>query len=123
MEINKELAKQFLDLLTGTKEFILTQAPEVIQQLLHYKTIMYIYGMVIYAIVWILGLGIIPYFGSKKNRKDYGWDSDTWSWFGFSWAITLTISIPLFVEIIPDFILINTAPKVYLIEYLTKLIK
>lgn len=123
MNISEKLAIEFLNILQSTKNFTITQAPEIIQQLLIYKFWIFLFSIIIFIFIWIIGFFIIPWFLTKKNRKEYGWDADTWCPFLVSWVITFVISIPCLFNIIPNFIMINVAPKIYLIEYFSSLIK
>jgi len=123
IEINKQLAGELLNILVSTKNFVIAQAPDIVQQVLNYSWWMYFSWIIVYAFLWFVGFFLIPFVITKKNRKEYGWDGDTWGPVRRAWLFTLTLSVPLFVDVIPSFIKINVAPKIFLIEYFSRLLR
>ena len=129
-ETDKQLAeilKKGLETAEKTGNFIVEQAPDLIRQLLIWKTVEY-------SVYVILGISLIIYFyrWAKKVSKEMKENEDDFEdYFMDSFAnILITIGqlsllitgIILIAENLQDLIQIVFAPKIYLIEYSAKLL-
>ena len=129
-ETDKQLAeilKKGLETAEKTGNFIGEQAPDLIRQLLIWKTVEY-------SVYVILGISLIIYFyrWTKKVSKEMKENEDDFEdYFMDSFAnILITIGqlsllitgIILIAENLQDLIQIVFAPKIYLIEYSAKLL-
>ena len=129
-ETDKQLAeilKKGLETAEKTGNFIVEQAPDLIRQLLIWKTVEY-------SVYVILGISLIIYFyrWAKKVSKEMKENEDDFEdYFMYSFAnILITIGqlsllitgIILIAENLQDLIQIVFAPKIYLIEYSAKLL-
>ena len=129
-ETDKQLAeilKKGLETAEKTGNFIVEQAPDLIRQLLIWKTVEY-------SVYVILGISLIIYFyrWTKKVSKEMKENEEDFEdYFMYSFAnILITIGqlsllitgIILIAENLQDLIQIVFAPKIYLIEYSAKLL-
>ena len=129
-ETDKQLAeilKKGLETAEKTGNFIVEQAPDLIRQLLIWKTVEY-------SVYVILGISLIIYFYRwtkkvSKEMKENEYDFEDYFMDSFA-NILITIGqlsllitgIILIVENLQDLIQIVFAPKIYLIEYSAKLL-
>jgi uncharacterized membrane protein YuzA (DUF378 family) len=129
-ETDKQLAeilKKGLETAEKTGNFIVEQAPDLIRQLLIWKTVEY-------SVYVILGISLIIYFyrWTKKVSKemkeneddfeDYFMDSFANILIAIGQLSLLIIGMILIAENLQDLIQIVFAPKIYLIEYSAKLL-
>ena len=129
-ETDKQLAeilKKGLETAEKTGNFIVEQAPDLIRQLLIWKTVEY-------SVYVILGIYLIIYFyrWTKKVSKemkeneddfeDYFMDSFANILIAIGQLSLLITGIILIAENLQDLIQIVFAPKIYLIEYSAKLL-
>ena len=129
-ETDKQLAeilKKGLETAEKTGNFIVEQAPDLIRQLLIWKTVEY-------SVYVILGISLIIYFYRwtkkvSKEMKENEYDFEDYFMDSFA-NILITIGqlsllitgIILITENLQDLIQIVFAPKIYLIEYSAKLL-
>ena len=121
-DISKELAEELLTTLQSTKEFVLEQAPDVVQQVLAWA-------------VWSSGLGIVAGLGLiagslylfKLAKRWYNEDKGSFKdsevipfVFGLVCAVWGVTAACLNVATLTKALV---APKLYLIEYLGGLVK
>ena len=122
-----EILKKGLETAEKTGNFIVEQAPDLIRQLLIWKTVEY-------SVYVILGISLIIYFYRwtkkvSKEMKENEYDFEDYFMDSFA-NILITIGqlsllitgIILIVENLRDLIQIVFAPKIYLIEYSAKLL-
>ena len=129
-ETDKQLAevlKKGLETAEKTGNFIVEQAPDLIRQLLIWKTVEY-------SVYVILGISLIIYFyrwikkvskEMKENEddfEDYFMDSFANILIAIGQLSLLIIGMILIAENLQDLIQIVFAPKIYLIEYSAKLL-
>ena len=129
-EMDKQLAeilKKGLETAEKTGNFIVEQAPDLIRQLLIWKTVEH-------SIYVIIGISLIIYFyrWTKKVAKemkekeddfeDYFMDSLANIFIAIGQISALIIGIALITENLHDLIQIVFAPKIYLIEYTSQLL-
>ena len=129
-ETDKQLAeilKKGLETAEKTGNFIVEQAPDLLRQLLIWKTVEY-------SVCVILGISLIIYFyrWTKKVSKemkeneydfeDYFMDSFANNLIAIGQLSLLIIGMILIAENLQDLIQIVFAPKIYLIEYSAKLL-
>ena len=103
------------------EEFIINQTPEAIQQLLMWHAV-YSLTVCVLSIMWIcfvvvVGIKIIKHI---TKAEDYTEDFFNWAISGTIWAAFL---IPGVLHLNLQWLQIWLAPKVWLIEYASKLIK
>ena len=115
-----EILKKGLEAAEKTGSFVVEQAPDLIQQLIVWKTCEYI-------LLILISVGLILSIKKWYNSaiKRYGDFIDSVEFVGFS--IYSIIVIPIFgIALFHSFfnlVQILLAPKIWLIEYITNLIK
>ena len=125
-ETDKQLAeilKKGLETAEKTGNFIVEQAPDLIRQLLIWKTVEY-------SVYVILGISLIIYFyrwtkkvsKEMKENEDYFMDSFANILIAIGQLSLLIIGMMLIAENLQDLIQIVFAPRIYLIEYSAKLL-
>lgn len=129
-ETDKQLAeilKKGLETAEKTGNFIVEQAPDLIRQLLIWKTVEY-------SVYVIIGISLIVYFyrwtkkvakkikENEDNFEDYFADSIANILIAIGQLTFLIIGMLLIAENLQDLIQIVFAPKIYLIEYSAKLL-
>ena len=129
-ETDKQLAeilKKGLETAEKTGNFIVEQAPDLIRQLLIWKTVEY-------SVYVILGISLIIYFyrWTKKVSKEMKENEDDFEdyfmgslaniFIAIGQLTFLIIGMMLIAENLQDLIQIVFAPKIYLIEYSAKLL-
>ena len=129
-ETDKQLAeilKKGLETAEKTGNFIVEQAPDLIRQLLIWKTVEY-------SVYVILGISLIIYFyrWTKKVSKEMKENEDDFEDYFMCSLVNIFIAIGqltfliigmmLIAENLQDLIQIVFAPKIYLIEYSAKLL-
>ena len=129
-ETDKQLAeilKKGLETAEKTGNFIVEQAPDLIRQLLIWKTVEY-------SIYVIMGISLIIYFHrwTKKVTKEMKEKKDNYEDYFMSSFLNLLIAVGqisfliigilLIAENIHSLIQIVFAPKIYLIEYTAQLL-
>lgn len=129
-ETDKQLAeilKKGLETAEKTGNFIVEQAPDLIKQLLIWKTVEY-------SIYVIMGISLIIYFyrWTKKVSKemkeneydfeDYFMDSVSSIFIAIGQMTILIVGVLLISENLHSLIQIVFAPKIYLIEYTANLL-
>lgn len=116
----ERLLKLITDSIAQGKDFVLEQAPDVVQQLIVYKRIEYTF----YTVLLMLIIGVVTYVSIKGFNACMS-KTDTESllmllmFAGFTYLITILILCGL----VPRLIIVYVAPKVFLLEYLASLIK
>lgn len=120
-ETDEQLAKilsKGLEAAIKSGNFIIEQAPDLIQQLITYKTVE--------SVIFLLISAIAMYFIGKIIYKDYKkaeyWD-DANPRIQFGGSVIFIVFIICFCSNLQDLIQIVFAPKIFLIEYASKLIK
>ena len=129
-ETDKQLAevlKKGLETAEKTGNFIVEQAPDLIRQLLIWKTVEY-------SVCVIIGISLIVYFyrwtkkvakeikENEDNFEDYFVGSIANIFIAFGQLTFLIIGMILIAENLQELIQIVFAPKIYLIEYSAKLL-
>ena len=129
-ETDKQLAevlKKGLETAEKTGNFIVEQAPDLIRQLLIWKTVEY-------SVCVIIGISLIVYFyrwtkkvakeikENEDNFEDYFVGSIANVFIAFGQLTFLIIGMILIAENLQELIQIVFAPKIYLIEYSAKLL-
>lgn len=114
-EITKQLAQEMLDILKSTKNFVLEQAPDLIRQLCVLK----MWELALTAILGfvILTLTLWATVAAWKKLEDY--ERPLLMLMGFPGVFGAV----MFCCGIMNFIKITVAPKIFLIEYLSGLLK
>jgi hypothetical protein len=119
-EIVKEVLIRALSFATKTGEFIVEQAPDLVQQLLQFKAVTALFSCILFLIIAATGIVSLVVLVKKAiNGDDDGYMAVLFFYGVFS---ALVGSIAFF-QSLHDLILIQVAPKIYLIEYASKLLK
>lgn len=125
-EIGKDLAKELLATLQGAKSFAIEQAPDVVRQLLVWKYAVAVAQTVSCAMLisLILAWSIKWAPALIERQKDKYFDTD------IVWMPTIIVGgtggVILLIGVIHGaaaWLQLHFAPKVYLIEYLSRLVK
>lgn len=114
--VKTEMWKKLAEHLEGTKEFVMEQAPDVIQQALRYEKIAARNSAIFMIGVVVVALGVAYYFGKHPSLDKYG-SRDLFSSIGI--FIPLVLTIPSLFQIyssIDRSIKISVAPKYFLTE-------
>ena len=118
-----EILKKGLEVAEKSGNFVIEQAPDLVKQLITYKTVeTSIYVLIEITLMYL----IFRYFKYlyKKNNEDSDFIVDNEFHFG-GIVITFALSIFLFFAFITDIsnlIQLIFAPKIYLLEYIAKLL-
>jgi len=119
-EVLSEVVKKAVVLAEKTGNFIIEQAPDVLQEFYNWKIVSYIMGILLSIIMFLTGR-YAPYLWLDKNDdyddKYFGRSAyDTLpSWIIF--GIFTGVSLIIFCINLYSLIFILTAPKLFLIEY------
>ena len=122
-EVLSEVVKKAVILAEKTGNFIIEQAPDILQEFYNWKIISYIMGILLSIIIFLIGR-YIPYLW-LDDKESYSSDLkyfSKWGDEGVPWGYTLfiittIISLLLIAKNIYCLIFIITAPKLFLIEY------
>jgi hypothetical protein len=114
-----ELAKH-----TGTNavEFVSTQAPEVVHQIVLWEIVNESIPVIFLLILLLVGI-IVLRAGFKMAKKSGGWDGGPETVAAMAGAVAIFISIFAISVEIGDVLKPLVAPKVFLIEYTNDLLK
>lgn len=123
-----------LDVVTSTKEGVtkgvdvaMKQVPEVVDQLLRWKLVENaVYGLVMLLVVATI-VGVMWKYWAYVRASEDRVNDDNWIWVGIIASFfTVFISAIILKEVYDSFTVllqIYVAPKLYLIEYFSKLLK
>ncbi len=129
-ELEQQLAKiveKALKLAEQTGQFVIDQAPDLLQEFYRWHTLKYSMGILL-GIMFILLAIFLPRLWTKKVDKDYRLNADETIFFGrvgneFVWlpfmVFTLSGTVMLLINLY-YLIFVLSAPKLYLIETLIK---
>lgn len=104
--------------LKGSVEFVKEQAPDVIQQLLAWKMAELWVLLILFATFTIVSPIAVRYCWKRADC----YDNEGWIVGAVISAIGELFSIPLFIMSLLDLLKLYIAPKVFLLEYLAKLV-
>lgn len=128
LDIGKDLAENLLSTVNKTSQFVVDQAPDVIQQIISWEFWSSLTGAVISGLLGGLLLIQFRRFWAWANPKDESkmsmdrYDARFFgSAFGFLPAAVLLIFIFLFEFL--DVVKVSVAPKLFLIEFLSNLVR
>ncbi len=116
--MNEEITKRLLEYLDGTKDFLLEQSPQVLKEMMRYKTISAILNIFLCFSIICVCLGVFLYCFKSSDRSKYG-DREFWQIAGMFTPIF--VGAVLFVQLccnIDELIKIKVAPKYYIIKEL-----
>lgn len=112
--------QEILDTLIATKDFVIEQAPDVVQQLLMWNTTACSIGTVVGLI--LLSVGFMMYYHNdklfKENNKN-NWDENLSAF----WLILSVIGFIISMSFGFTLLKILIAPKLYVIEYIINMVK
>ena len=122
-EQQQKLVEYFLGLMERGEDFVLEQAPDLVQQILAWEWALYCTGYC-FGVVFVVSSCVFLFMNRKKIFES--WDGD----YAFPWAVLsgLLILITTFVSFgmllcLSTFVQLWVAPKVFLLEYMSSLIK
>ena len=108
--------QKFIDYMENTKDFVLEQAPDVIQQVFRYEKISTIVSSITVGILLLIALSVAYYFWKYPTLDKYE-SRDLSSTFGVFFPLVAVI--PLFIQLcysIDKLIRIGVAPKYFLLQ-------
>jgi len=108
---------------TGGIDFAIDQAPDVIQQLIAFKTFEYLFYCLIGVLLLFVVVKCILYIKKKANKCDEYIDYDPFAPVLIISLVILAVVDFVFLSCIVDLLKITIAPKVWLIEYAATLVK
>jgi len=122
-EVLSEVVKKAVILAEKTGNFIIEQAPDILQEFYNWKITSYIMGILLSIIIFLIGR-YIPYLW-LDDKESYSSDLKYFSKWGdegvtsayIMFTITTVVSFILFTINTYKLIFIITAPKLFLIEY------
>lgn len=123
-QLLNEALRGLLDTFKDSKDFVLEQAPDVVQQLILYKTVYH--GSVVLGGMLLMLLGAYLLYRGIKLGQESKWSDEMatpviiQALFGFVGGLTGIIAFSNNIQI---FMKVWLAPKVYLLEYISSLIK
>lgn len=120
-----DLIRELLEIIKGTKNFAIEQAPDVFKQIISY-------GIIFNAVYLVIGISLLvcAFFSGRKmlsNIKQISYSKDTIKeealvfLFGFICFFSFLFGAIISVDHLNPFIKATTAPKVYMIDYLMDL--
>lgn len=122
MEISPDLAKEVLSIVQGSKDFIIEQAPDLVQQIIAYNY----YINWFYLFICILMIGSVIYAAKKAivlSRED-SYHNEGWILIHSLYGLFVGFGSFIFtLGTVNNLLLLHFAPKIFLIEYLSRLIK
>lgn len=113
-----QLLKEILETIRGSKEFVLAQAPDVIQQMILSARVTL--ALIMFVCFSVAVISSIVFTHGRKAHKEDGWDGGGYMAFGCFFGI---MSVVMFFAALCDAINVWIAPKVYLLQELRHLIK
>jgi len=116
IQTSTQVWQYLIEYIEHTKDFMLEQAPEVIQEVLRYEKIAASLNAITMVILLIVALGAANYFWKHPEFDKYG-SRDCISTFGI--LIPLVAVVPCFVQLflsIDKLIKIGVAPKYFLMS-------
>lgn len=128
-EIVNTALRKAIEVASATGQFVVEQAPDVIQQLMVWKTASY-------AVNLVVGVGMVvgpPLLWGWANKKYPGWHTEKGHFdnfptisamiAGLATGVSLVCGIPFAYSSAMGLLKITLAPKVWLLEYAASLIK
>lgn len=137
MDYQKAFAERGLVLLEDVvnatkqaKDFALEQLPDIAQQFVLYNRVIYTTQLVLLCLVAVgllyLNWRIYATYVAKPYNKDGECDYDGWGGLMISITLSLFFLVPVaisFIEVLPIFIMSWVAPKILILQELSKLFK
>jgi hypothetical protein len=127
-EVLAQVLTKALEVAEKTGQFVVEQAPDVVQQLILYYTVLYwtfsLLGLFVLAVGIPYSIKLFKKAASRAAEYEYRSAPDfAQFWGGFATAAgSLLLGVPLALTHISDALKITLAPKVWLIEYAANLI-
>lgn len=115
-QIIDQFVISMLELLKTTKDFVVSQAPDVVREILVYS----LWNSLLWASLNLIGVIIAIYFYKKVSKAKC---TDDRSLGGFISAVIGIVFFMGFVSNLNYVAKIKLAPKLFLIEYLSELVK
>ena len=130
MNISKEIAEKLLEMLQTAgeiKEFTLTQAPDIIQQILLWHTIESTLALMLGLVFILIAVFCIVKFPSFLKKSESTMESNIYDAYtvcsGIIGVCAIIAGPILFLENILIMIKILVTPKIFLLEYLSEIVK
>lgn len=111
--MNEELIKKIIEYMESSKDFIVEQAPDIIQQMLKYETFNNIFGLIIAVIILFVSIGVFIY-GKYSNKTDKIY-FNVYNYVSI-WLFIAAFAISAFA--INNLVKIKISPKYFVIEKL-----
>lgn len=128
-EVLAQVLTKALEVAEKTGQFVIEQAPDVVQQLILYYTVLYwayiAFGLLVLAVGMTLSVRSFKSALARAEKHDYK-DADDFGqfWFGMLAGVVSSVAfLFLFINNISAALKITLAPKVWLIEYAANLIR
>lgn len=113
--MDEKIKEKILNYLENTKDFVLDQAPDIIQQALRYHYINALFGIITCFFILVILISVSYYSYSHPKLTQYGsWETSTFVFCFFPFIVCIPI-FGAFLCDIDKFIKITTAPKYFLI--------
>lgn len=121
MDIDKELAQKFLDMVNGTQSFVIDQAPDVLQQIIAWELWSSVTYLITAVVVALSGWAFFCKLHKWMQVEGEGRFDNWWGLYTMT-VVAPVVAIPMFFTNLQSLIKVIAAPKVYLIEFLSRLI-
>lgn len=117
-DITKELANEVLNTLKATKGFVLEQAPDIAQEIVAYGRVFETATLILSGLFFAAGL----FFLVKFLRIGFKEKVEGWIFAGLVTGMPSILALVSFLQTIKPLALAWAAPKLYIIQYLGKII-
>jgi len=107
-----------IETITTTTDFVLAQAPDVIQQLVAYSTMKYSIWLGLFCVAWVVYIAGVTRCYKTEAAKENG-DQEPTVWIGLIFGCILGFATA---GVLMPLLKITIAPKVWLIEYAARLV-
>jgi len=118
--MNQELVQKIIEYLEKSECFILSQAPDFIQQLMNYESLSCIIGMSVCGIIISLAVFISVFSICNPRKDEHGFRTLGSTYLCFMPLIASCMFILPIYNYASMLIKINVAPKVFLLEYMMR---
>lgn len=123
--VSEELAKEALELLHGTKQFVLSESPEYIKQLVWWESRTSGAWAIIGLVTLVLSIVAFSCWAHHANQNEGCWNDCrhgivTLAYAAFFFGI---LSIPIAGINVNKYLKINNAPKVWLVDHFAELVQ
>lgn len=122
-ETLKKFMEAMLNLLKEAKDFTLAQAPDIFKQIIAREIAVDVMWIVVFSLLIILFFSLSIKMLNCAKKASTSCDSEGYTFgCGFFSVASFVCLIPLVINV-KDLICVLVAPKIFLIEYFTELLK